>query len=102
MKNGLSPKKRKEFGAFLLNKRKELGYSVRDVAKICGVPFGVYAAIERGEKAKIRMTMLDGLSTLYQVNNDDMCAMCERIPRPIFYKIVSNPKLIDIIRNIEV
>jgi len=96
--SNLDEKKRKDFGDFLLGRRKKLGYSVREVANIVGTPFGVLASIERGEKAKIRVDMVEHLAALYDVNSDMLHIMCERIPQKVFYKIIRNPELLDIVR----
>jgi len=92
-------KKRKKFGAFLKNKRESFGYTVRDVAQMVSIPFGVYASIERGEVAKIRISMLDALAAIYETPSDELFLMCERIPPAVFYKIIRCPELLEVIRK---
>lgn len=102
MKKGINDSKRRFFGAFLLSSRKKSGLSLREAALHCHVPFGVLASIERGEKAKISMDMLAAAAALYGLEYDNLCLMCERIPRDIFFKITDNPQLLNIIRNLPV
>lgn len=99
MPSTIDDKKLRDFGAFLKNRRVSLGYSVRKAARLIDVPFGVLASIERGERAKIRMEMLEKIASLYDVDMDGLCIMCERIPRQVFYKIIRNPELLSVIRE---
>jgi len=101
MNEDLDIRKRKAFGAFLRDKRISLKFSVRKASRLINIPFGVYASIERGEKVKIRMSMLSAAANLYSVPVDELCAMCERVPQDVFYKIIRNPELLAIVRAYE-
>lgn len=92
-------KKRKDFGELLKKNRKKLGYPVRKVAEIVKMPFSVYAQMERGERVKIHVDKIEAIANLYNINVDDLCLQCERIPTGIFYKLIRCPSLLQVIRN---
>lgn len=93
--------KRKAFGELLRGEREKRGWSVRKVAEIIHYPFSQLAAIERGEEVKLKMATIENLCMLYELSVDDVCLSIEKIPTGIFYKIIDNPELLNIIRSYE-
>ena len=102
MKREFSTWKRQRFGHHLLKLRKHNGYTVREVGAFIGLPYGTYAKMERGEHVKIKVEAVEKLEKLYQIDNDYLHTLCERIPQDVFYKLVDHPGLLTNIINMEV
>lgn len=100
--SALNAEKRLVLGNLLRRYRKKHGLSVRDVAQAVGIPFTNLAAMERGEKVKLKIRVLESLSSLYGIDKDVLCITAMRMPQDVFYKIVRNPHLLETIRNMEV
>lgn len=56
-------------------------------------------AIEKGKKPKPKMDVIYRISEYYGIPLDDACLSAKRVPQDIFYKIVANKELLQIIRD---
>lgn len=99
MQKKISMEKRAKFGAFIKSHRKKNKYALRDVGRLCNIDYSLLAKIEKGKEVKIRMEYIERLSILFAVDYDNLCAMIDRIPEDIFWKIVHNPELLNVIRD---
>jgi transcriptional regulator with XRE-family HTH domain len=91
---------RKRFGKYLRKLRGKM--PLRAAAEFLRTPFGMIACIERGEPVKISMDFLDIVAKFYGVDIDEVCGHAQRIPQDVYWKIVNNPQLVEVIRNLEV
>jgi len=98
----IKPITNNKLGMILRQKRRKLGISLREAAKTCDVPFGYLAAVERGEVERPKIKMLESLCRLYGLSVDEIIIMARKIPQDVYWKMVNNPSLLSIIRNIEV
>jgi len=55
--------------------------------------------IETGKKPRPKMDIIYKIAEYYGVPLDKVCLSAERIPKDIFYKIIANQELLQIIRN---
>jgi transcriptional regulator with XRE-family HTH domain len=98
----LTPSKRNVFGDILRDARAVKGWTLIESSKRLGCSFSYLATIERGGDNKIKMALIESICALYDLPLDDICIAAEKIPSSVFYKVIDNPQLIDVIRKYEV
>lgn len=75
--------------------------AINVAAKEIGIAQSHLHAIEKGKKLKPKMDILYRIAEYYGIPSDKVCLSAERVPSDIFYKIVANQELLQIIRNYE-
>lgn len=73
--------------------------AINVAAKAIGIAQSHLHAIENGKKPKPKMPVLYKIADYYGIPPDRVCLSAERVPSDIFYKIVANQELLQIIRN---
>lgn len=89
-------------GKILRENKEKLGYSVRFVAHKADCQFSYLASMERGEVARPKIKVIEFLADMYGLDKDGLVNMCGKITSDVYWKIVHNPKLLPLIRDMEV
>jgi transcriptional regulator with XRE-family HTH domain len=88
-------------GKLLRNYRK---LTVREASVISGVSFSTISKLERGIYSRPPIDMLERLAKLYNLDSnelDNLIILAGKIPPKVYFKIVENPFLLDVIRKID-
>lgn len=96
------PSQIKALGKLLRKNREELNLTLKIAAKQSGVPFGYLATVERGEVKRPKLVMIERLCDIYGLDKDAIVNMAGKIPQSVYWKIVDNPQLVAIIRDMAV
>ena len=89
------------FGELIKKSRKERRLSLKLAAQYMGICQSHLHYIECGKVTKPKMETLYRIISFYGLPVDGTCEMVKRIPMDVYYKIVNNPDLIPIIRNLK-
>ena len=91
-----------ELGRTLRERRKELGLNLQDIEKTAHINFSNIAKLERAEVKRPKIDVLEKLSKRYSLDLDWLVVHANKIPKDVYWKIVENPKLVKIIREMEI
>lgn len=91
-----------KLGDMLHNARKDKGLRLHTVARECGISIAYLSMLENGEASRPKIKMLAAAAAILQVPSDDLIIAAEKIPSDVYWKIVHNPNLLEVIRNLEV
>lgn len=89
-------------GEIVKKHRKNRGLSLKDAAKYMRVSQSHLHYIETGKTVKPKMETLYKIISFYALPVDETCRMAGRVPMDVFYKILNNPQLVEVIRSYEV
>jgi transcriptional regulator with XRE-family HTH domain len=89
-------------GALLRKSREKLDISVRHAANSSGASFSYIASVERGEVERPKIKILEHLADIYGIDKDTVIIMAGKIPSDVYWRIVHNPKLLPIIRDMKI
>lgn len=82
--------------------RKDSGLTLEYVAEKLNTSASYLHDIENGKTKTPKMTLLTQLAGFYYMDRDKLLVAAERIPDDVFYKIIRNPQLIQVIRDANV
>jgi len=91
-----------QLGKKLRESRESIGLSVRHVSKLLNASFGNVAKLERGEYSRPPIKMLQGMCEIYGLEADEIIVQAEKIPPDVYWRIIRNPSLLNVIRSYEV
>lgn len=81
--------------------RKSKGLTLQDVSRRCDVSIAYLAQLETDKAFRPKMALLYKLATYYDFPSDSLINEARKIPEDVYWKIVENPDLIPIIRNLK-
>lgn len=91
----------KTLASILRSARESKGYKLHHVAKYCDISIAYLGALETGKALRPKIRILQKAAEILQIDPDVLIITAEKIPPDVYWKIVYNPKLIDVIRNLE-
>jgi transcriptional regulator with XRE-family HTH domain len=86
------------FAELIKNRRLSGGFTLAKAAKQIGISIGYLNDLEQGRALRPKMKYIYAMAGLYGIDTDVLCVTAERVPQDVFYKIIKNPELIDLIR----
>jgi transcriptional regulator with XRE-family HTH domain len=86
------------FAELIKNRRLSGGFTLSKAAKQIGISIGYLNDLEQGRALRPKMKYIYAMAGLYGVSIDEICIAAERVPQDVFYKIIKNPDLLDVIR----
>ena len=90
------------FAETIKKHRKNRKLSINSAAKLIGIGASHLHYLESGATKKPKMETLYKIMVFYGLPVDETCREVQRIPMDVYYKIINNPDLVGIIRNLEV
>ena len=90
-----------ELGKRLFSLRKERGITLKDATKRCGCSYQNLQKIEKGIITSPKLDLLYKIAAFYQFPSDILIIEARKIPQDVYYRIIDNPQLLQIIRNFE-
>lgn len=66
----------------------------------CSLPF--LALLEKGTTTKPKIELLNKLADYYGLSRDTLILEAERLPEDVYWKIIKNPSLLNIIREFDI
>lgn len=91
-----------KFGELIRKCRKDRRLSIAEAAKFMRVSQSHLHYIECGKTEKPKMETLYKIITFYGLPIDETCKLAKRIPMDVYYKVLNNPHLFTVIRDMEV
>lgn len=82
--------------------RKNKGLTLKDVARRCEVSIAYIGQLETDKAFRPKIELLYKLASYYDIPSDLLINEAGKIPQDIYWKIVNNPHLVQVIRNLEV
>lgn len=92
----------KSFGSYIKEARKQKGWILIEAAQKLGISKSLLSDFENNKVDRIKMDMLKTISINYGLPYDETVIMGGRIPEDVYYKIIRNPELVTLIREINV
>lgn len=92
----------KTLGELLKESRLSKGYRLNQVSKYCSISIAYLSDLENGKAKRPKITILQKASEILQINSDILIISAEKIPPDVYWKIVHNPALLEVIRAHEV
>lgn len=86
-------------GELLKINRDVRGLSIRNAAIGIGISSGHLNDLEKGGIIHPKMICLHKIANFYEIPEDDLCIIAERIPSDVFWKIIHCPELLGVIRK---
>lgn len=86
----------------LRESRKNKGLTLKDVSRRCKVSVPYLAQLETDKAFRPKLELLYKLAVYYDIPSDVLINEAQKIPEDVYWKIVNNPKLVEVIRDIEV
>lgn len=90
------------FADLIKKHRKNRKLSLNAAAKLMGIGVSHLHYLEKGATKKPKMETLYKIMVFYGLDVDATCREVQRIPMDVYYKIVNNPDLVKVIRDLEV
>lgn len=91
----------KTLGQLLKEARISKGYKLHHVAKYCNISIAYLSELENGKAKRPKIIILQKAAEILQTDPDVLIITAEKIPPDVYWKIVHNPQLLDIIRKFE-
>lgn len=82
--------------------RVKRGYTLSYVCSRIGISISHLHDIENGNQKRPKLDVLRSISDFYNVDEDNLISLAQKIPRDVYWKIVNNPQLIQMIRECDV
>lgn len=86
----------------LLGLRKEKGVTLKTASRALHCTFQHLSKLERDVTFRPKIALLERMCAYYGVSQDVLIPEAGKIPQDVYWKIVNNPQLLPIIRNMEV
>lgn len=83
----------------LKKSRKNKGLTLKDVGRRCGVSLQYLSQLENDKAFRPKLQLLYKLAVYYDIPSDDLIALAGKIPEDVYWKIVNNPRLVPLIRE---
>ena len=82
--------------------RKKLGVTLRIASNNIDISAGYLNDLEHDRASRPKIKYLVAAANFYGIDRDSLIISAGKIPPDVYFKIVNNPKLLEIIRNYEV
>lgn len=92
----------KKLGNILNEARTARGWSLVEAGEKLGISKSQVHNLEQGYIARPKMELLEKIASVYGLPYDEVVIMGGRLPKDVYYKIVYNPELIKLIRDLKV
>jgi transcriptional regulator with XRE-family HTH domain len=86
----------------LRESRKNKKLTLKDVSRRCGVSVAYLAQLETDKAFRPKLELLYKLAIYYDIQSDVLINEARKIPEDVYWKIVNNPRLVEVIRSHEV
>lgn len=86
----------------LRDARKSKGLTLKDVSRRCNVSIAYIGQLETDKAFRPKIELLYKLAVYYDISSDLLINEAGKIPQDVYWKIVNNPQLVDVIRKLEV
>lgn len=85
-------------GAELRKFRENIGMSLTEAASRLCISKGYLSDIEKGHARVKKCGLIYAAALLYGVDADNLFILNNMLPQDVFYKVVQNPELVEVIR----
>lgn len=79
--------------------RKSKGLTLKDVARHCECSFQYLSFLETDRAFRPKLPLLYKLSSFYGFPSDTIITEAGKIPQDVYWLVVNNPELLQVIRN---
>lgn len=86
----------------LKNSREAVGYTLSEACERIGISVTYLWELETGKRKRPKIGTLQKIADVYGVSPDVVIRSAEKIPPDVYWKIIHNPRLVEVIRNMEV
>ena len=86
-------------GKLLKNARISNGLTLQRVADYIGISTPYLSDLENGKALRPKIEILQKCAEYLGIEADDLIIAAEKIPPDVYWKIVHNPHLLDVVRN---
>ena len=86
------------FAELIKKRRISADLTLAKASKQIGISIGYLNDLEQGRALRPKMKYIYAMAGLYGLDIDVLCVTAERVPQDVFYKIIKNPDLLDVIR----
>lgn len=89
-----------KFGQFIKKQRKDRRLSLKEAAKYIKISPSHLHYIECGDTERPKMETLYKIIAFYGLPVDEACKMAGHVPMDVYYKILNNPELNNVVRGL--
>jgi len=91
-----------DFGLYIRGKRIERRLSLIEASERIGKGKTWLSDLENNKITRPKMEDIERVSAAYGLNLDDTVVKAGRIPAGVYWKIVNNPEIINLVRELDV
>lgn len=92
----------KKLSTLIKEARERHNLTLAEASKCSGISLGYLHDLESGKATRPKIDILSKIAYCLNISADDLIIAAEKVPQDVYWKIVRNPQILNIIRNLEV